>query len=425
GVEIRIAPRPGISGHVFNPDASPLEGATVVLFKQVFQEGRKQYNQHLRGETKTDRNGEYKLTNLQPGRYLVRASSPEPDKHSSNTSLRTFQHRSIYYPSAPGQESATAIELHPGTMRTGVDILLDLSHQPRMVQVSGTLTGLDPNTPYADIELVPVDDIEHWGIGTTTKAPDHAFEMLVPAGEYLAILNFGTDENPSTASLNLNLNKSRPNLVIPVHRKAKITGHISMLPPSQGLKLQGVLAQLRNSSTEGNEFGSNSDVDGRLSFAKAVRWGRYALEINLNSLPKGCFVHQVRLDGQEIDPDEIEIQGDGHLEIILSKGSATIHALVVDNEGIPMVESNLTLIPQGRRALPDARLSGMEGRVEFQGLQPGTYRLYAWDHLDLDVREDPDLLKKYSSQSVQITVGPGETKLGQVVSIRAPEMNRH
>jgi hypothetical protein len=59
------------------------------------------------------------------------------------------------------------------------------------------------------------------------------------------------------------------------------------------------------------------------------------------------------------------------------------------------------------------------GRFTLPYVQPGTYRLYAWEDLEEAQRYDPELMKKWEGNSVVVTVkenGSEQVTLRQIPS---------
>src|SRR5258708_8173805 len=66
---LRMTPLGAISGVVLDQDGDPLDGAMVSLWMPWFQRGKPGFAQ--RGSTVTNDRGEYQITDVVPGRYLV------------------------------------------------------------------------------------------------------------------------------------------------------------------------------------------------------------------------------------------------------------------------------------------------------------------------------------------------------------------
>ena len=68
-------PRQGaVAGHVVDENGDPVEGARVSVFQIRFTAGRQQLIEALAAKKWTDDRGSFRVHDLQPGQYLVRAS---------------------------------------------------------------------------------------------------------------------------------------------------------------------------------------------------------------------------------------------------------------------------------------------------------------------------------------------------------------
>ena len=101
--EIRLPPQGVIAGHVLDEDGDPVGGAIVTITKQVYRDGRKQW-ERIDPAVRASENGEYRFANLAPGRYLVRAYSQRPPVDSRYGA-----------PDSPGK---TRMVYEPSTIRT-------------------------------------------------------------------------------------------------------------------------------------------------------------------------------------------------------------------------------------------------------------------------------------------------------------------
>jgi uncharacterized GH25 family protein len=134
-------------------------------------------------------------------------------------------------------------------------------------------------------------------------------------------------------------------------------------------------------------------------------------------------VKDVKLGGQEVSADDFEIRSSAEIEIILSNKAGTITGSVVDNDGKPIPDSRVTLIPSDPNSGPAAESTDDTGNFRFTALRPGKYKLFAWEEVDDGLWRNPEFRKKYEDRGTDITVGPSETQNVQLHAITMEEMN--
>jgi len=122
GVEVRLAPQGVISGRVLDEDGDPSPGASVSILKQIYRDGRKQWNPST-GAVSNDA-GEYRSPPLVPGRYLVRATSQRSGVNNSYGNPPKMFYVTVYYPNAATQQAALPVDVGSGADVRGIDVHL-------------------------------------------------------------------------------------------------------------------------------------------------------------------------------------------------------------------------------------------------------------------------------------------------------------
>ncbi len=418
--EIRLRPQGVITGHILDEDGEPVSDAYVSGFKEVYRDGRKRW-ERLNSGGRTNDTGEYRFPSLTPGRYLLQAVDPRQQVNNRYGDSPKRFYVPTFYPNAPSEQAASPVEVGVGGEIRGIDIHLLRIALPPSAQVSGKVTGVQPDSPTVVLVSLHSVDGGFFSGSTVANPPDYAFALSAPLGQYTIRANVysGGPEAYGTGSLTVAGNVS--GVVLAMSRAPEITGRISLAEEGSQVNLRGVTITLNDLLFHASVQELRPEPTGKIVFPKPIRPGHYALTIR--SMPDGCFVQKVKLGGQEVSADDFEILNSAQLDIVLSKTAGKIIGSVVDDDGKLFPISSVTLIPSDGKGRPVKQSADDDGKFQFTALRPGKYKLFAWEEVDDDLWEDPEFRRKYESRAAEISVGPGEAKTAQIHVIEAAEMN--
>lgn len=136
-VVMKLIPEGVLAGRVTGEDGEPVEWLPVQLFSERIENGKRMRT--LSHRTSTDVQGEFRVAELQPGKYFVFIGpSPNPVAFPARLSQQGARgYPAAFYPGAADIASATPIEITPGKH---AEINLSLSAQP-FYRISGTMRG--------------------------------------------------------------------------------------------------------------------------------------------------------------------------------------------------------------------------------------------------------------------------------------------
>ena len=123
-LEVRLTPQAVVAGHIMDEDGEPLEDAFVQIMRYGFRQGRRTLREEQ--SAATDDRGEFRIRNLSPGTYIVRAVYKLGHDYGSAP---------VFYPGTSDVNAAVPIELAGGQSRQ-VDLTMSRS---RTFRVSGRL----------------------------------------------------------------------------------------------------------------------------------------------------------------------------------------------------------------------------------------------------------------------------------------------
>jgi hypothetical protein len=420
--EIRLPPQSAIAGHILDEDGDPVGGARVYIFKQVYRDGTKQW-ERLNTASLASETGEYRFPGLTIGRYLLQAENlrPEVDNRFGASDKPKMVYVRTYYQNAPGQPAAVPVDVGVGAEVRGIDIHLIQVVRPPIapsVHVRGKVIGVHP-----DSQIVVGVSLqgERFSANTVASPPDYGFDLSAPPGEYKVFGNVYSGGPEAYARPEaVMVTGDVTGVMLTMNPPAYVTGRVSIAETDSKVSLQGVTVSLRRQG-ENNVPSARSLATGKFVFEKPLQPGHFTMNINARSIPDNCFVQKVKLGGQEVSADDLEIPASAQLEIVLSNTAGKITGSVLDDDGKAFPISSVTLIPADGRSRPVKQSVDDDGNFQLTGLRPGKYKLFAWEEVDEDLWQDPEFRKNYESRATEITVGPSETQNAQlrVIAVEA------
>src|SRR5215472_343498 len=114
----KLSPQSVIVGRILDEDGEPMANIQVHVLKYAYRGGKKQWVQA--GNANASDIGEYRIPNLEPGRYLVTTAARLPG--GANFLMQSteplpdapeFNYAPTYYPSTPDESSAAPVDVGP------------------------------------------------------------------------------------------------------------------------------------------------------------------------------------------------------------------------------------------------------------------------------------------------------------------------
>jgi hypothetical protein len=142
--------------------------------------------------------------------------------------------------------------------------------------------------------------------------------------------------------------------------------------------------------------------------------GQY--RVRVFNVPPGAYLKSVKLDSGEARDAGIELNevtARNPLQVTLSRSVGRIEGFVRTAAGEPAPFSVVTLVndpPETGSGTSMMSGVGESTRFTLSPVAPGTYRLYAWEDLEVAQHYDPEFLKPYMSKGVQVTVSENDTR---------------
>src|SRR5262249_3775871 len=108
------------------------------------------------------------------------------------------------------------------------------------------------------------------------------------------------------------------------------------------------------------------------------------------------------------------IAGPGQFEIVIDTNSGSLDTTVRDRSQKPCPDATVVLVPEPPwRQRQDLYYSGNSdagGRVHFNSVAPGDYRVFAWEDVAPDAWQDPDVIRLYEARGRRVHIGESSTE---------------
>lgn len=387
-----LTPGSTVAGKITDSLGLPVEGATVLALQPMFQRGVKEYVP-LKSAV-SDSSGDYKLQDLTAGDYLLAATDP------------TGASAATWYPEAANKSASQTVSVAAAASISGKDIRMLKASGHR---VSGTLAG---GGKAAIAWLTPKGGATSLILRAPTKIQadgGFVFENVAP-GSY--ILNATESDGISGAAAPTSVTVAQKDIEdITLHAQSSgdLEGQATLgvntpLPPGVEVVLENADAPLPRPAR------AVVDAKGNFTFHNLAT-GRYTLHV---LAPAALYVHSARYRGADAidEPFDFAPASGSPLLIMLSAAGAALGGSVRGADGSLMPGATVALVPTLRRFSRYKEVTADQfGEFHFEGIAPGEYRVYAWDHIEPGQYEDAAWMKKfeYKGQAFTAKAGTRET----------------
>jgi len=151
---------------------------------------------------------------------------------------------------------------------------------------------------------------------------------------------------------------------------------------------------------------ANPESDGTFSIT-GVTPGTYRL--TLSNIPRNAYVKSARLAAADVLNNGLRIDGDprGQLDIVLGSTPGSLDAVALDDKQMPESGVTVVLVPDtsaGKRYMYRDGTSDASGKVHWDGLAPGDYKVYAWEDIELAAWTDADFMRNYEGRGTPVRI---------------------
>ncbi len=390
-VELSLTPQAVLAGRVVDEDGDPVP-ETDVDFQRVSKGKRPRFLES--GGMQTDAEGHFLITELQAGRYYLKAASKTLAVASGKEAyVETF------YPNGLDMDSALPLDLNAGVELRNLEIRL---RRAQTSAVRGRITGAGA-IERVNLVMMPDHRNPHPGPQSySAQARNGAFEFNgVRPGSYVIYAGQTYDHDQQTGDYRrIPLSCFYPvaisgddleNLVLQLKAGIQLTGRIKLDGPARNvsLSLMPLGAPVPN-------FPITVREDGTLQISKLPA-DFYRLSI---APAKGDYVSSIRFAGHEVKERTLDLTSGagGLLEISISHHAAEVTAKVKDKDKTVAMWST-----DGSDS--SFMQTNERGEAVFGNLGPGEYRIAAWEDAGMAPDSEPASLAEWNEAAIKVEVG--------------------
>lgn len=414
-LKIKLQPFGVITGTIRESDGEPLLGASVSALRFTYQKGKRAIT--VEAQARTDDIGQYRIANLPPGQYYVRATLrlsdsdfAALDRSGSNAGIQVLA--PALYPGVTDGRIATPLEIGPGSRVAGIDLTLP---QMQVFRVKGQVAMPPGNVSTPSVRMFSMSRVEPEMIFPDLSArpnKDGKFEIHgVPAGPYRlqAITNWMEGNAHRTLIGYTEVTVSREDVTgvwIAPEPGAEIRAQVVVegegAPNLEGASLRFV--GIDNGSSVNFGIRKGEDV-----FRMELQRGRYAVAVELPPGRGSLFLKSARTATADVLADGLTVPGPVKIdvEVVLSAEAGSVAGVVADKDGNPMQGATVVIVPARLRTRVDLfkeAATDQNGRFELGSLAPGDYKMFAWDDVEPGMWFDPEFLKRFESKAESVKV---------------------
>lgn len=425
-IVFKLSPQSVIVGKVLDEDGDPAANVQVRALKYGYRGGKKQWSQVANGQTSDI--GEYRIPNLDPGRYLVTTNARNPNNNGmptlSNEPLPDapdMMYGATYYPSTLDSANAVPVDVGPGGEVRGIDIRL---RKTRVFRIRGKVLNATGGRGMVMVMLSPKDGGPPVPGASPARPPENRFEIRgVPPGSYVVHAQLGNGNQGTVAFQEVQVGNGHvDNLMLTVAPGNDVQGTIKVEGATAPVSAPNLSVFLRPSTPIGNAPRGKAGDDLRFVL-KSVAPLHYA--ISVSGLPEGCYVKSIRYGGQEVPDEGVDITSAGTIDVTLSATAGEVDGAAVDKEGKPVPGAIVALVPKdGLPTTIQTRSADEKGAVTFKGMKPGEYRLIAWEDIPPGAAQDPEFLKPFEGRGESVKLDASGKQAVQVKAIPADETDK-
>jgi hypothetical protein len=422
---LRLTPTGVIAGRVLDPDSDPISGAQVEALQYGYVSGVKTLE--VRRNIRSDDRGEYRLFGLFPGQYYLRVSKPDTPQFAFNmgTAVRgakpPLAYSLVYYPNTGDSAQAAPIDLPAGGELRGVDVRLSLGGT---YSIRGKLGNWNPQAKASNININIQKRPPDYGFYQRSQwrlvDDGYVFDNVAP-GSYVITATLTDRSGPGkpvlmarqsvqvasqdVSGVDLSL---APAMEVSGTVRASGTAAVTLTSVRVVLMPVEEGAQPQRTNQQGG-LGAPVKADGTFTIANLLP-DLYQVRVSPTNV---VYAQSMKLRDQELSDQHLDLRrgAAGPVSIVVAADLGKIEGTVKDDQGRPVVQSNVTLIPDDTKTdwldRYNNNVTDAQGKFYFNNVVPGNYQLFAWQDNPRGAPANREFRKPFERYALSVKMEPG------------------
>jgi hypothetical protein len=436
GLVFSLVPVGTITGEVQTHDGLPAVRVPVKVSRSLFTPtGRIQWTVKT---TTTDVRGRFRLNGLNPARYFLSAGSEKPPSARTVEAAATENYAVQFYPGVETLEQAIPIDVTSGGE---LNVTLKIGRQ-KSVTIRGIIVDVQTGKPPDSVQWQLIEHPENGNNDSyvppaTYDAHTGEFELSnVWLGVYMLEARTPFKDSPSVdagteAGAMSPVARTRivvqdsglENLRLFQIRPFEVSGSVRVDGASEPPVLSGTVEALPIDPQSAGRRPPPARVapDGSFKIAGLVP-GEYQLRLQDRPATRS-YIRNITYEGNDIlnFPWQLQEAGNGTIEIVRRSGSARLTGTAINARSEP-VPARVVLLPEARfrSDLYRSVVADRNGRFMLSDIEPGEYRLFAFEVLESGAEFDPEFMKSYELQGSSVHIAESITNIMDIRSVPRP-----
>jgi protocatechuate 3,4-dioxygenase beta subunit len=451
GADFRLTPHGVIAGRMLDEDGDPLQNVQIMLLRTTYNRGRKQLQQYNGGNSNDL--GEYRISGIQPGKYYLCAiyrgrlggmiMMDGGWSVAGGPAQQQEDYAPTFYPGVTDIAAAVPMDMKPGQQLQGINLKLAKIHT---VSVKGTainatavpvvteqLPGFNNSRINVSVQLEPRNSmtslVMNQGSGVR---PNGAFEFpSVAPGSYnlVAMTNNGNLRHFAMLPIDVG-NANLEGITLTINPGVTVSGHIRVdgetTDPIPSFQVR--FSPWAPGFNVGPPQPAKADASNNFSFDDV---NPEHFEVNVSPLPGTFYLKSIRAGNTDVLANGLDLTGGGAaaLDVVIGVNAPQITGAVQDpTTQQPAAGVTVVLVPQEKERREVSLFyrtasTDQNGNFTMARVNPGEYKVYAWDDVENGAWFDPDFLKPVESKGSPVSVREGSPVSVQLTMIPAGSGN--
>ncbi len=456
---VRLMPTSVIAGSVVDEYNDPVQNVEVRALSVHVRLG--QISLAPEAAARTDDRGEYRIPGLRPGKYYV-AAEYKPNNYLPEVTLQgfdagasarrftlirgadgnmqmaevknnvedtpesTFTYPPLFYPNTGDFLQAQRLPVNPGDEVHANFVFLAMPSVSIKGRVVNGLTG-QPAVG-ATVSAYWTEYLESAGVPAVVSPKDGTFTVRgVSPGAYTLRASFadGRDNFADQRTVQVG-NEGLQNVQMAGLPDFSASGRVTVESVKHDDKVNLVAVDF---IAEGAAPRVHATMNrGGFTFTAQLHPQSH-YHVNVPGLPEDYYLKSVLVSGHEIPKDDVVVSGTrGEIELVISPSGGHVEGTLFDQKEQP-THGSVLLVPDvsnpGPPELFHRASADTQGKFSLRGISPGSYKLIAFESVDLDEEiHQPDFLSSFANQGQNIIVDESGVYIVAVKMIVTAESNQ-